>query len=66
MWTAVYDPFGSATTTGTAPVSLGFQSMYTDPLTGLTDMGARSYNPASGTFTTVDTITGALSSPPSR
>lgn len=63
-WTAVYDPFGNATTTGTAPVSVGFQSMPTDPLTGLVDMGARSYDPATGTFTSLDTITGVLDSPP--
>lgn len=61
-WTAVYDPFGSDTsaTAGTAPVSLGFQSMYSDPAAGLTDMGARWYSPASGTFTSMDTLAGDL------
>ena len=62
-WTAVYDPFGTATTTGSAPASLAFQSMPTDPATGLTDMGARSYDPATGTFTSADTIAGSLQSP---
>jgi RHS repeat-associated protein len=57
-WSSAYDPFGEATTTGTAPVALGFQSMYTDPTTGLVDMGARQYNPGTGTFTTADTLTG--------
>jgi len=57
-WSSAYDPFGEATTTGTAPVALGFQSMYTDPTTGLVDMRARQYNPGTGTFTTADTLSG--------
>ncbi len=64
VWSAVYDPFGGALSTGTSPVGLGFQSMLTDPVTGLTDMGARSYNPASGTFTSADSLIGALGAPP--
>ena len=62
-WSAVYDPFGTPATTGSAPVNLGFQSMYTDPGTGLVDMGARSYNPSTGTFTAADTVAGAPLSP---
>lgn len=63
-WTASYDPFGAATTTGTAPpVPMGFQSMPTDPLTGLVDMGARPYQPTTGRFTAPDTVIGALDSP---
>ncbi|GLZ30163.1 hypothetical protein Lesp02_23530 [Lentzea sp. NBRC 105346] len=59
--TSVYDAFGNATKTGTAPVPLGFQSMLTD--SGLVDMGARSYDPATGRFTTVDDVVGDLTSP---
>ena len=63
-WTARYDPFGSVTsTTGTAPVPLGFQSMYTDPTSGLVDMGARQYDPTAGRFTTRDTVIGQLTAP---
>jgi len=62
-WSAVYDPFGAATTTGSAPVSLGFQSMFSDPGSGLVDMGARSYNPATGTFTSADSVIGEPMSP---
>ncbi len=62
-WSAVYDPFGTPATTGSAPVNLGFQSMYTDPGTGLVDMGARAYNPSTGTFTAADTVAGAPLSP---
>lgn len=61
--TAVYDPFGTASTTGAASVPLGFQSMLTDPVTGLVDMGARSYDATTGRFTQVDTVIGALTSP---
>ncbi len=39
--------------------------MYTDPASGLTDMPARSYDPATGTFTTADTLAGTPLSPPS-
>lgn len=63
-WQAEYDPFGRVTsTTGSAPVALGFQSRLTDPLTGLVDMGFRQYDPASGRFTARDSIVGALSAP---
>lgn len=63
VYTAVYDPYGVASTTGTAPVSLGFQSMYSDPVSGLVNMGARSYDPALGTFTSIDSVIGNLASP---
>jgi RHS repeat-associated protein len=61
--TAVYGPFGNATTTGSAPVPLGFQSMLTDSVTGLVDMGARGYDAVTGRFTQVDTVVGDLTSP---
>ncbi|GLZ33514.1 hypothetical protein Lesp02_57020 [Lentzea sp. NBRC 105346] len=61
--TAVYDAFGKATTTGSAPVPLGFQSMFTDPATGLVDMGARTYDATTGRFTTADDVIGDLTKP---
>lgn len=61
--TAVYDPSGKPTTTGTASVPFGFQTMFTDPVTGLADMGARNYDAATGRLTTVDTVAGDLASP---
>jgi RHS repeat-associated protein len=36
--------------------SLGFQSQYTSPATGQVDMGARWYNPATGSFGNKDTV----------
>lgn len=36
--------------------SLGYQGDYTDPATGLVDMGARWYNPATGGFTSADAL----------
>jgi RHS repeat-associated protein len=37
--------------------------MYTDPITGLVDMGARNYDPGTGRFTQPDTVIGALDKP---
>jgi RHS repeat-associated protein len=55
---AAYSPYGSITaTSGTMP-SLGYQGQYTDPSTSDTDMSARWYSPATGTFTSNDTLTG--------
>ncbi|MBB5081894.1 RHS repeat domain-containing protein [Nonomuraea endophytica] len=52
-----YDPFGAVTTqTGPKP-NLGYQSEYTDPDTGKTNMHARWYQPGTGTFTSRDTAT---------
>jgi RHS repeat-associated protein len=56
---AAYSPYGSASaTSGTMP-SLGYQGQYTDPSTGDTDMSARWYSPATGTFTSNDTLAGS-------
>jgi RHS repeat-associated protein len=50
-----YTPWGEiANHTGALPPSFGFQSSYTDPSTGLIDMGARWYRPASGGFSSRD------------
>ncbi|MFC7550750.1 polymorphic toxin-type HINT domain-containing protein [Plantactinospora sp. GCM10030261] len=64
-WSTGFDPFGTPVgTTGTAPPApVGFQAMYTDPLTGLVDMGARHYDPGTGRFTQSDTVIGALGNP---
>ncbi|MFO6453474.1 MULTISPECIES: RHS repeat-associated core domain-containing protein [unclassified Aeromicrobium] len=59
---AIYDPFGTATTTGTAVSPLGYQGDRTDPTTGLVDMGARNYLPETGAFTSPDTVIGDLTS----
>jgi RHS repeat-associated protein len=57
-----YDPFGNRWTGSALPVEtgprqasvLGFQSDYTDPLTGTVAMGSRWYDPALGVFLTRD------------
>ena len=59
-----YDPYGVvAATNGTTSPSIGYQGDYTDPTSGLVDMGARWYQPASGSFTSRDTFSGRLDSP---
>ncbi|MBB5872028.1 RHS repeat-associated protein [Allocatelliglobosispora scoriae] len=61
---ASFDPFGKVTSTsGTQPLPLGYQSMYTDAATGLVNMGFRSYDPSSGRFSARDSIVGSLSAP---
>ena len=51
-----FGPWGTVTTTGgTFTGALGYQSQYTSPATGQTDMGARWYNPANGDFGNRDT-----------
>lgn len=57
-----YDPFGEVTATvpdgRTAPTNpLLFQGQYQDPITGLYDMRARDYDPATGRFTQPDPVT---------
>ncbi len=63
MSATLYDPFGTPTAMGAPTVDLAFQAMVTDPITGLTDMGARRYSAASGTFTSEDTVAGDLTAP---
>ncbi|UUI67269.1 DUF6531 domain-containing protein [Aeromicrobium duanguangcaii] len=60
--TAIYDPFGTPTTTGTPATTLGYQADHTDPATGLVDMGARQYLPGTAAFTSPDTVIGDLTS----
>lgn len=63
-WKTTLDPFGVASgTTGSSPVPLAFQGDYTDQTSGLVDLGARHYEPATGRFATPDTIVGDLGAP---
>jgi RHS repeat-associated protein len=64
-WSASYDAFGVPTSTaGSAPpVALGFQSMPTEPLSGLVDMSFRSYDPKTGRFTAADNVIGSMAAP---
>jgi RHS repeat-associated protein len=52
-----YGPWGAALPGGALAGSLGYQSQYTSPLTGQVNMGARWYNPATGSFANKDTVT---------
>ena len=56
--TTEYDPLGNVLSqAGNASgVSAGYQSGYTDSATGGVDMDARWYTPASGQFTSADTV----------
>ncbi|MFI7151819.1 DNA/RNA non-specific endonuclease [Nonomuraea sp. NPDC050022] len=55
--TTAYNPYGEVTAqTGTQP-RLGYQSEYTDPDTGKTNMHARWYQSSTGTFTSRDSWT---------
>ncbi|MGW4116132.1 HNH/ENDO VII family nuclease [Actinosynnema sp. NPDC004786] len=50
-----YSPFGTVqASTGTQP-GLGYQHQWTDPTTGNVNMGARWYQPGTGTFASRDT-----------
>lgn len=61
--TLVYDAFGNETEkTGTTANSYGFQGEEQDA-TGLYYLRARYMDPASGTFTSMDTYAGSLSDP---
>ena len=55
---ATYSPYGTPTKTGSSS-NLGYQGDYVDPTTGLVEMGARWYNPSTGSFTSNDTIAGS-------
>ncbi|MGW0505907.1 LamG-like jellyroll fold domain-containing protein [Micromonospora sp. NPDC003241] len=51
-----YDPFGKKIESAGNTGNLGFQGDWTDPDTGQVDMGARWYNPGTGTFTSRDSV----------
>ena len=50
-----FGPWGTVTAGSGILGSLGYQSQYTSPTTGQTDMGARWYNPTTGSFGNKDT-----------
>jgi RHS repeat-associated protein len=52
--TAQYTAYGARTTTGTTTSPLGFAGQYTDAESGLLDLRARYYDPATAAFLTVD------------
>jgi RHS repeat-associated protein len=56
---AAYDPFGQITaqSTGGTAGNLGYQGDWTDPTTNQINMGARWYNPGTGTFNSRDGLT---------
>lgn len=59
-----FDPFGQVTAnSGVQAGTVGYQGAYTDPTSGLVDMGARWYQPSTGRFTARDTIRPMLGSP---
>ncbi|MBW4717893.1 RHS repeat-associated core domain-containing protein [Saccharothrix obliqua] len=49
-----FDPFGRVLTETGENATIGYQGDWTDPGTGLVDMTARWYRPATGSFTTRD------------
>ncbi|MEJ3742645.1 RHS repeat-associated core domain-containing protein [Actinomycetes bacterium KLBMP 9797] len=51
-----YDPFGERIASASRTSSVGFQGDWTDPDTGQVDMGARWYQPGTGTFTSRDSV----------
>jgi RHS repeat-associated protein len=51
-----YDPYGKKTATSGEQSNVGFQGDWTDPDTGQVNMGARWYEPGTGTFTSRDTV----------
>ncbi|MGH3252502.1 MAG: RHS repeat-associated core domain-containing protein, partial [Trebonia sp.] len=52
-----FGPWGAVTAAGGSVAgSLGYQSQYASPATGQVDMGARWYNPATGSFGNRDTV----------
>jgi RHS repeat-associated protein len=51
-----YDPFGKVTAKSGDTGDLGFQGDWTDPVSGQVDMGARWYEPGTGSFASRDTV----------
>lgn len=52
---ATYDPLGNVTASSDVFGQLGYQSGWTDSVTGKVNMGSRWYNPAAGQFMNKDT-----------
>ncbi|CCH30243.1 YD repeat-containing protein [Saccharothrix espanaensis DSM 44229] len=53
---AAFDPFGKTTATSGQQRQVGFQGDWTDPSSGLVNMGARWYEPGSGGFVSRDSV----------
>lgn len=51
-----YDPFGKELASGGLKYGVGYQGDWNDPATGAVNMGARWYDPDTGTFTSRDTV----------
>jgi RHS repeat-associated protein len=60
---ATYSPYGTVTASSGTVGALGYQDQYTDPSTGDTDMSARWYAPATGTFTSSDSTYDGMPTP---
>ena len=58
--TTAYDPYGQTTAKTGDQSHVGFQGDWTDPDTGQVNMGARWYEPGTGTFTCVERFAGSL------
>jgi RHS repeat-associated protein len=58
-----FDPFGKVTASSGAVPSIGYQGDWTDPVSGLVDMGARWYSPVMGGFVSRDSYSGRLDTP---
>ncbi|HET6532887.1 MAG TPA: LamG-like jellyroll fold domain-containing protein [Actinoplanes sp.] len=52
-----YDPYGQRIAEAGVQSNVGYQGDWTDPGTGQVNMGARWYEPGTGTFTSRDTVT---------
>lgn len=61
--TEIYSPFGATDQATGVGASLGWQGDYTDPATGLVNMGARWYDPQTAGFVSRDTYAGAPTLP---
>ncbi|MGQ0824615.1 MAG: glycine-rich protein [Actinomycetota bacterium] len=62
--TRIWDPYGKpAGTNGVTGLDVGYQGDWTDPTSGLVNMGQRWYDPNIGGFTARDTIFGQLQTP---
>jgi RHS repeat-associated protein len=62
--TSTYDPYGNLTgATGTVTTPLGYGGQYTNADTGLIYMRARSYDPATAQFLSVDPISSITQTP---
>lgn len=61
--TRTYDPLGATLSTTGGVLPLGYQGDYVDTTNGNTWMGARWYQPGTGSFASRDTVHGSLSTP---